>query len=242
MPGCGKSLCANLVAREFDCPLLRLDMGRVLGKYLGESEENFRRVLKTVERSSPCILWIDELEKAFSGVNGEGSGGEIMTRLLGSFLTWLQEKTSPIYVFATANDISKLPPEFLRKGRFDEIFRVMLPDEKDLEDIFKTQIKAHFGDREKSLNLDYHKLAVACSGKKFSGADVACIVNEACKKAFRDTRVKRVLQMNHLLDAIKVSVSSYFADKEKYEAMEKKLLSRSAVDASTGKTGKGGEK
>ncbi|MBO7330001.1 MAG: AAA family ATPase [Lentisphaeria bacterium] len=242
MPGCGKSLCANLVAREFDCPLLRLDMGRVLGKYVGESEENFRRALKTVERSSPCILWIDELEKAFSGVNGEGSGGEIMTRLLGFFLTWLQEKTSPIYVFATANDISKLPPEFLRKGRFDEIFRVMLPDEKDLEDIFKTQIKSHFGDREKSLNLDYHKLAVACSGKKFSGADVACIVNEACKKAFLDTREKRVLQMNHLLDAIKVSVSSYFADKEKYEAMEKKLLSRSAVDASTGKTVKGIEK
>ena len=125
MPGCGKSLTAKAAAKAFDVPLLRLDMGRLMGKYVGESEGNMRRAIKITEASSPCVLWIDELEKAFAGIGGGGS--EVTIRLFGSFLTWMQEKDSLAFVVATANKIDSLPPELLRKGRFDETFYVDLP-------------------------------------------------------------------------------------------------------------------
>lgn len=139
--GCGKSLSAKAAAKLFNIPLLRLDMGRLLGKYVGESESNLRRAIELAEAISPCVLWIDELEKAFAGVGGEGSGAEVTTRLLGSFLTWLQEKETPVFVVATANDITKLPPELLRKGRFDEIFYVGLPSAIERQKIFEIHIK-----------------------------------------------------------------------------------------------------
>ena len=114
MPGCGKSLAARAASKAFDLPLLRLDMGRLMGKYVGESEGNMRRAIQLTEASSPCILWIDELEKAFAGI---GSGGsEVTMRLFGNFLTWMQEKESMVFVIATANDITKLPPELLRNA------------------------------------------------------------------------------------------------------------------------------
>ena len=138
LPGCGKSLCAKVTAQLFEVPLLRLDMGKIMGKYVGESEENMRRAIALAEAISPCILWIDELEKAFAGVNGSGS--EVTVRLFGTFLTWMQEKTSPAFVVATANDITKLPPELMRKGRFDEIFYVGLPKPEERQKIFEIHI------------------------------------------------------------------------------------------------------
>ncbi|WP_339240029.1 AAA family ATPase [Geobacillus sp. FSL W8-0466] len=123
MPGCGKSLNAKATAHLFRIPLLRLDMGRLMGKYVGESEANMRKAIKLAEAISPCVLWIDELEKAFAGIGNSGNT-EVASRLFGHFLTWMQEKQSPTFVVATANDISNLPPELLRKGRFDEIFYV----------------------------------------------------------------------------------------------------------------------
>ena len=120
MLGCGKSLAAKAMAALFKVPLIRLDVGRLMGKYVGESEENMRRALSLVETVSPCVLWIDELEKAFAGVGS--NSGEVTTRLFGNFLTWMQEKESTVFIVATANAISKLSPEFLRKGRFDELF------------------------------------------------------------------------------------------------------------------------
>ena len=236
MPGCGKSLSAYLVAKTFACPLLKLDVGRLLGKYVGESEENLRKAIRIAERSAPCILWIDELEKAFAGVNGGGSGnGEVMTRMFGSFLTWLQEKTKPVYVFATANDITNLPPEFLRRGRFDEIFKVMLPDEKGIEAIFKSCIDK----RNPQLSIDCRGLARLCSGKKYSGADIDCIVNEACKKAFIK---QKNLTPEDLKEVISNTSSSYEADPKKYANIEKILAERMAKDVATGRTSRTPEK
>lgn len=122
MPGCGKSLTAKSTADLFGMPLVRLDVGRLLGKYVGESESNMREALKLAEAISPCVLWIDEIEKAFSGIGGTGGASDVTTRLFGQFLTWMQEKKSTVFIVATANDISKIPAEFLRKGRFDELF------------------------------------------------------------------------------------------------------------------------
>lgn len=231
MPGCGKSLSAYLVAKIFDCPLLKLDIGRLMGKYVGESEANLRRAIRIAEESAPCILWIDELEKAFSGINNGSSGsGEVMTRMFGSFLTWLQEKTKPVYVFATANDITNLPPEFLRRGRFDEIFKVGLPDAKGIEAIFESCIsKRGFRPGE----IDCKALAALCSGKKYSGADIECVVNDACKAAFNDG--ERGLTTADLKKSIQNTESSYSADPKKYAAIEKILKERMARDVSTGK-------
>ena len=150
VPGCGKSLCAKVTAQMFDVPLLRLDMGKIMGKYVGESEENMRKAIGLAEAISPCILWIDELEKAFAGVNG--TGNEVTVRLFGTFLTWMQEKTSSTFVVATANDITKLPPELMRKGRFDEIFYVGLPKPEERRKIFEI----HIGKRRKQdlVNID----------------------------------------------------------------------------------------
>jgi SpoVK/Ycf46/Vps4 family AAA+-type ATPase len=121
MPGCGKSLTAKATAKLFNVPLLRLDVGKLLGKYVGESEDNMRRAISITEAVAPCILWIDEIEKAFAGVGG-ANGNEVTTRLFGYFLTWMQEKNSSVFVVATSNDISNLPAEFLRKGRVQIYF------------------------------------------------------------------------------------------------------------------------
>ncbi|MBQ9479056.1 MAG: AAA family ATPase, partial [Selenomonadaceae bacterium] len=140
MPGCGKSLSAKATASLFGFPLIRLDMGKLMGKYVGESEANMRRAINLAEASSPCVLWIDELEKAFAGIGTQGTASEVTTRLFGHFLTWLQEKDSLAFVVATANNISILPPELLRKGRFDEIFYVDLPNEQERSKIFEIHI------------------------------------------------------------------------------------------------------
>ena len=146
MPGCGKTLTAKATAAIFDLPLLKLDMGKILGKYVGESEKNMHRATELAEVSAPCVLWIDELEKAFAGTSSDG-GGEITVRLLGLFLTWMQEKTSPVFVVATANSVERLPSELLRKGRFDEIFYVGTPNASERKDIFKIHIdKVRYND------------------------------------------------------------------------------------------------
>jgi len=183
MPGCGKSLTAKACASIFSLPLLRLDMGAVFGPYLGQSEENIRRVIKLTESIAPCILWIDEIEKGFAGVRGEGSSSEVITRIFGTILTWMQEKTSPVFVVATSNDISLFPPEFLRKGRFDEIFFVDYPDAEVLRDI----INIHFRKRGWNIKLDEEKLLTLCSKlakRNFSGADAEALVVETIESIF----------------------------------------------------------
>ena len=160
------------------------DMGRSLGKYLGESEGNMRKAIRLAEALSPCVLWIDELEKAFTGTGGDGSGSEVAVRLLGSFLTWLQEKESAAFVVATANDITKLPPELLRKGRFDEIFSVDLPNFEERRKIFDIHIRKRRGMDLLGIDLD----CLARNAEGYSGADIEGVVRESVEMAFTDGR------------------------------------------------------
>lgn len=149
-----------------------------MGKYVGESEENMRKAIALAEAISPCVLWIDELEKAFAGINGSGS--EVTVRLFGTFLTWMQEKTSPAFVIATANDITKLPPELMRKGRFDEIFYVGLPKPEERNKIFEIHIK-------KRRPQDMQKIDIGALVDKtdgYSGADIEGVVRDAVEDAF----------------------------------------------------------
>ena len=172
VPGTGKSLCAKVVAREWKMPLLRLDMGSIFSSGVGDSEANMRNAIKTAEGLAPCVLWIDEIEKGVSGgTGGELDGGTSM-RVFGSFLTWMQEKQKEVFVFATANNISRLPPEMLRKGRFDEIFFVDLPDSEERKQIFEIHLRR----KAQMTNLD-DDLVAETDG--FSGSEIETIVNEA---------------------------------------------------------------
>lgn len=182
MPGCGKTLTAKLAAKKFNAPLICLDIGRLMGRYVGQSEENMRRALEMVESVAPCVLWIDELEKAFSGVAAKGArgGSEVSTRLFGFFLTWMQEKKAGVYVIATANRISQLPPELLRRGRFDEIFRVNFPKPEEVEKIFKVHLNRY--------SKENYKIPKIPEGKEFCGADIAAIVGRAFKKALLEKK------------------------------------------------------
>ena len=163
----------------FKVPLLRLDIGKLMGKYVGESEHNLSRAIKAAEAVAPCVLWIDELEKAFAGIGGTGGGSDITTRLFGQFLTWLQEKENSVYVVATANDISKLPPEFLRKGRFDELFLVELPDDEERREIFKLHLKKR---NQLTPQVDILKLLKSTEG--YNGADIENVVKETIECAY----------------------------------------------------------
>lgn len=186
MPGCGKSMTSKAAAQLFNIPLVRLDIGRLLGKYVGESEENMRNAFNLAEAVSPCVLWIDEIEKAFSGI-GSVNSNEVTTRLFGQFLTWLQEKENTVFVVATANDITGLPPEFLRKGRFDEIFFVDLPSTREREKIFEIHLKKR-DKMNSSINLS--KLAERTDG--FNGADIESVVKETIENIF----IKNIDKLN----------------------------------------------
>ena len=168
VPGCGKSLTAKCVSSAWNMPLLRLDMGKIFQGVVGSSESNMRLALKTAEAISPSILWIDEIEKGMSGANGGGGDGGTSTRVFGTLLTWMQEKTSPVFVFATANNINGLPPELLRKGRFDEIFFVDFPSKEERKKI----LQIHIGKLKRDLSIfNLDRLAVL-SGEETFGKDV----------------------------------------------------------------------
>lgn len=205
MPGCGKSLNAKAAAKLFGVPLLRMDMGRLMGKFVGESEGNMRRAIALAEASSPCVLWIDELEKAFAGIGGQGGGAEVTTRLFGNFLTWLQEKDSLAFVVATANNIADLPPELLRKGRFDEIFYVALPNKEEREKIFSIHIRKR---RPKDLSsISLSTLVDKTEG--YSGADIEGVVRDSVEDAFASRKaalttddIVRAINNTHSLSEI----------------------------------------
>lgn len=180
VPGCGKSLSAKALAADWEVPLLHLDLGKVYGSLLGESEDRLRRALATAEAVSPCVLWLDELEKAFSGLGNARDNG-VARRLFGTFLTWLEDRAAPVFVAATANDIERLPPEFLRKGRFDEIFFVGLPGQSERESIFKVHLAKRGRD---PANFDLAALAKASGG--YSGAEIEAAVVDGLYRAFED--------------------------------------------------------
>ncbi len=208
MPGCGKSLTAKVTASLFEITLVRLDVGRLLGKYVGESEENMRRALKLAEAISPCVLWIDEIEKAFAGVGVEGGGNDVTTRLFGQFLTWMQEKENTVFIVATANDISKMPPEFLRKGRFDELFFVDLPNGEERRKILDIHLK-----KRNKWNREIDSIALIKETDGFNGADLEAVVKDTIEMAFIDG--KDNITTKDLLKSIKDTKSISSTLKEK---------------------------
>ena len=226
LPGCGKSLNAKAAAALFDVPLLRMDMGRLMGKYVGESEANMRHAIALAEAISPCVLWIDDLEKAFAGIGAGGGGNEVTTRLFGTFLTWMQEKDGLAFVVATANNITHLPPELLRKGRFDEIFYVGLPSPAERAKIFEI----HIGRRRlKDLaHIDIAKLAKATEG--YSGADIEGVVKDAIELSF--TNDLPAVSTDTILQAIRNTASLSVIMKEQIEKMSKEYKDRHFKNAS----------
>jgi AAA+ superfamily predicted ATPase len=189
--GCGKSLCAKAVSREWNMPLLRFDVGRMFSSLVGSSEENIRRAIAVAESIAPAILWVDEIDKAFAGSLGSaGTDGGTSARVMSTFLTWLSEKTKPVFVLATANDISHLPPELLRKGRLDEIFFVDLPSLAERRRIFEIHTA-----KRKRAGIDADLLAAESDG--FSGAEIEQAVISAMFDVFaleRDLTTQDVLK------------------------------------------------
>lgn len=196
--GCGKSLAAKVISREWGQPLLKLDAGRLYDKYIGESEKNLRRSLATAESLAPVILWIDEIEKGLAPGDGQEADGGLGQRLFGSFLTWLQEKRSDVFVVATANDISALAPELARKGRFDEVFFVDLPDAGEREAILAIHLRLR---RQDPRRLDVPAAAAAADG--FSGAELEQVVISALLRCLQE---RRALDTQLLLDEIAATV------------------------------------
>ena len=190
VPGCGKSLTAKAMSTIWQLPLLRLDFGKVFSGLVGSSEENMRRALATAEAVAPSILWIDEIEKGLSGLGSNGDSG-VSSRIFGQFLTWMQEKESPVFVIATANNISNLPPELLRKGRFDEIFFVDLPTLAERKEIFKLHLAKRLKDKEIASEVSGIKdlcdqLAKMTEG--FIGSEIEQVVVSALCDAFFENR------------------------------------------------------
>jgi len=184
IPGTGKSLTAKATAGAFGLPLLRLDMGSVFAGIVGQSEANLRSVIQTAEAIAPCVLWIDEIEKGFSGSKSSGStDGGTSSRVFGSFLSWMQEKQKPVFVVATANDVSKLPPEFLRKGRFDEMFFVDLPDVSERAQIWDIVVNRH---GRKPADFDTMALSRACD--QYTGAEIDAVFVDAMHEGYADGR------------------------------------------------------
>lgn len=207
MPGCGKTMIAKSIANEFGVSLLRLDVNRLMGKYVGESETNLRNALATAEAAHPCVLWIDEIEKAFAGTSGHNSDMLVM-RLMGHFLTWMQERTTPVFIVATANDVMR--PEFMRKGRFDEVYFVDFPTPKEREDILRKTIEQY--QKENSIFdfseiKDYSSIVKKMKGKLggFSGAEIKNVVNMVIEKKFGEYLDEKALNQDSA-KAIKIEI------------------------------------
>ena len=199
-PGCGKSLTAKAASSELSMPLLRLDMGKMFGSLVGQSEANIRTALQVAEAISPCILWVDEIEK---GTAGSGSGNldsGVGARVMGTILTWMQEKKSPVFVFATANDVTGIPPELLRKGRFDEMFSVDLPNKEERKEILEIHIKkknrSHLVSGGK-ININ-HLAGETSEG--FTGAEIEAAINEAMYAAFDSEKDLNDFDLQHAFD------------------------------------------
>lgn len=190
MPGCGKSMIAKAIASSFEVSLLRLDISKLMGQYVGQSEENLRRALATAEAAHPCVLWIDEIEKAFAGANGSGNDGDMLVqRMMGYFLTWMQERKTAVYIVATANDVMR--PEFMRKGRFDEVYFVDFPTFSERTAIFIKSLSQFLREDLKEV-FDFSKFieedqkSVVARMDQFSGAEIVSVINSVIERRYVD--------------------------------------------------------
>ena len=227
VPGCGKSLTAKTIASAWKMPLLRLDIGKVFQGLVGSSEDNIRKAIATAEAVAPCVLWIDEIEKGLSGIqSSDATDGGVTSRIFSTILTWMQEKTSPVFVVATANNINKLPPELLRKGRFDEIFFVDLPNEEERKKIFTIHLEKK-NQNPKSFPLEL--LSKKTEG--FNGAEIEECIKEAMFSAYVDNPEEPVLKACFLMDAIDKTIPLSITMKDQISTL-RKLASTRAKNAS----------
>jgi SpoVK/Ycf46/Vps4 family AAA+-type ATPase len=224
IPGTGKSLCAKVAAGVWKLPLLRLDMGAVFGGLLGSSERNIREAMQIAEIIAPCVLWVDEIEKAFAGSDRDSGTS---SRVLGTFLTWMQEKQAPVFVFATANEVERLPPELLRKGRFDELFFLDLPTKREREQI----LEVHLGRKGLSMIRSRFDLpAVARATEGFVGAELEAVVKDGMFTPFMDGR--REIETEDLLRAAGDMVPLAKSHRERIERLRQLVLNGEARNAS----------
>lgn len=228
VPGCGKSLTAKAMSAIWGLPLLKLDMGKIFGGIVGSSEENMRKAIRTAEAVAPSILWVDEIEKGFAGTRSEGDSGT-SARVFGTFLTWMQDKTAPVFVIATSNDISRLPPELLRKGRFDEIFFVDLPTCKEREKIFRLHLQKRLTGSTIPHELDPDsgvcgELAAMTEG--FSGAEIEQAVVAALYEAFF---ADRGLRREDLVKCVRETVPLSVTQKEQILELRKWAETRAVL-------------
>lgn len=216
VPGCGKSLTAKAIATAWGMPLLRLDLGALKSKWVGESEGNIRKALKVAETVAPCVLWLDEIEKALAGATQGAADGGVSSDALGAVLSWMQDRAGSVFVVATANDVSALPPELLRKGRFDELFFVDLPNQTERGAILRAALAAH-GRRERATDLSLD--LVAGQTAEFTGAELAALVPDALFAAFADG--EREITTADLQAAAAATVPLARTAPEKIEAVRK---------------------
>jgi SpoVK/Ycf46/Vps4 family AAA+-type ATPase len=234
VPGCGKSLTAKAVGTLWQMPLLRLDVGKVFSSLVGSSEENIRKAIKTAEAVAPCILWLDELEKGFSGTKSSGqSDAGTTARVFASFITWLQEKETPVFVIATANDVSLLPPELLRKGRFDEIFFVDLPSPDERKEIARIHVKKVKRDPEA---FDFDKILGATQG--FSGSEIEQAIISGLYDAFD---AERDIDTDTVVKSCQEIIPLSYTMKEGIDAMREWAKSRARRASSIGGEGDTGQ-
>jgi SpoVK/Ycf46/Vps4 family AAA+-type ATPase len=198
--GCGKSLCARAVAGEWQLPLVKFDTAAIYDKYIGETEKRIRKVFEVAEGLAPCVLWIDELEKVFAGSGADSASVDagVSSRLLASFLSWMQDRKAPVFVVATCNNVTVLPPELIRKGRFDELFFVDLPNQAEREQVLSIQLT-----RRKRNPTEFDIQQVAAAAKGYSGAEIDAAVQTALYSAFSS---KQQLSTRLLLDALAQTV------------------------------------
>jgi hypothetical protein len=226
--GCGKSLCARAVAGEWKLPLVKFDTAAIYDKFVGETEKRIQKVFKVAEQLAPCVLWIDELEKVFAGSGADSASADagVSSRLLASFLSWMQDRKSPVFVAATCNNVTVLPPELIRKGRFDELFFVDLPNQSERKQIFAIQLGRRKRD---SANFDLDAVAAAARG--YSGAEVDAAVQGAMYAAYSR---KTDVSTQALLDALKATVPLSTTRAEEIAALrnwaEKRAVAASVAD------------
>lgn len=212
-PGTGKSLVSKCVAAAWGLPLVTMDLGAMQSKYVGESQTNLRQTLSLLEAVAPCVVRVDEIEKALAGASGPAGDGGVASDALGTLLAWMQERKAPVFVIATANDVRALPPELLRKGRFDEVFFVDLPNEREREGILWATIAAM---PRPELGAAVDARAVARATESFSGAEIAALVPEALFAAFGE---RRALTTDDLLNAAKSTVPVSWAAAERIQSL-----------------------
>ena len=198
--GCGKSLCARAIAGDWKIPLVKFDTAAIFDKYIGETEKRIQKVFRVAEGLAPCVLWIDELEKVFAGSGPDSASVDagVSSRILAAFLSWMQDRKAPVFVAATCNNVTVLPPELIRKGRFDELFFVDLPNQAERKQVFSIQLT-----RRKRKPTDFDLDRVATAAKGFSGAEIDAAVQTALYAAFAS---KQEVNTDHLLQALKTTV------------------------------------